>query len=632
MNKRTLILAIACFALCDRATALTIDAASTSAKLDSGWTAIRGDSTNFTATDVAGEGWTAYSPPSPLSSLLPGEPGIYWLRVRFTLEGAPQEKPLGICLGKIDSASEVYVNGALIGSAGRIDAPAEEAYDRELLYEIPSGVLNFGGENVVAIRTRDVFRYRGGGIYSGTPVIGELRVLIKTFYVRQLAELVLILLYVTIGAHFLMLFTKLPDRKDFLMFSVFLFMISVYAFFMTQWKFLFGWNFETCKLIERIILPLLVPALSCVFYYLVFQYSRKLEKVYRTICRVVFILSVVLSGTLVFLRSHNLAETFIRLTVYPLIIAMILLTITLMLSKSVRRLRNTKLMLAGIAMFSTTVIIDILSSIRLIQLPITNTYGIAVVILAIDAILTRQFVGLFSDMETANLKLAEEQLVKDQFISNLSHEIHTPITAILGNIELAIDGDDPGFETANRHILDNCDLILAVTDKILLASALEEGRVAILPARVSLSELTISLVKDLQKLAKSNRVRLKNEVPEGLFVIADYSYARTAIEKVIENGILFNKPGGEVVITAEVFANNKVAITVKDTGIGIDDSVGESIFGKFYRADRSATYSVPGTGISLFIVKKLMALMNGAVGFESEEGKGSEFYLTFPKG
>ncbi len=220
---------------------------------------------------------------------------------------------------------------------------------------------------------------------------------------------------------------------------------------------------------------------------------------------------------------------------------------------------------------------------------------------------------------------------KKDFVSNVSHELKTPIAVIKGIIETLEDEKDP--ETTKKFLkmakkrIDQMDSLI---NDLLILAKLESKEEKLNRSNVDLSRVVQSIFGDLEHLAREKNVTLENKVSERFYVYVDEKKFDILLKNLIENAIKYNKHGGKVTVSSEI-DNGKVIIKVSDTGIGIPKEAQPLIFERFYRVDKSRSRNVGGTGLGLSIVKHIAEAHNGKVEVQSEVGKGSIFIVKIPE-
>lgn len=216
------------------------------------------------------------------------------------------------------------------------------------------------------------------------------------------------------------------------------------------------------------------------------------------------------------------------------------------------------------------------------------------------------------------------------FVANVSHEIRTPITSILGFSE-ALAGEslplhtEPMIEAITR----NARRLAALTDDVLMLSKIE-ARGSDLPAdKVLLATVITEVIERLSGVAASRQVQVSVNCPADLYVWANAEALDHALGNLVENALKYS-PAGSVVVVSGAAAEHGVELAVVDNGIGIDDAHQPRIFERFYRVDKGRSRDTGGTGLGLALVKHLALAMGAEISFTSAIGKGSRFVLKLP--
>ena len=230
-------------------------------------------------------------------------------------------------------------------------------------------------------------------------------------------------------------------------------------------------------------------------------------------------------------------------------------------------------------------------------------------------------------------KSLEEE--RDEFISVVSHELRTPIAITEGNVSNAqfiaeksgdMDQIQRALNEAHTQVLFLADL---VNDLSMLSRA-ERGMVPIDVGEVNVMGFVNELVNNYQKQAEEKGLTLaiRGTIDPNLTLYSSKLYVRETLQNFITNSLKYTEKGG-VTISAEALTNG-VKFAVQDTGIGISHSDQKRIFEKFFRSGDFRTTKASGTGLGLYVTKKLARLMGAEITFDSELNKGSTFYLSIP--
>ncbi|MBF0588623.1 MAG: response regulator [Magnetococcales bacterium] len=219
---------------------------------------------------------------------------------------------------------------------------------------------------------------------------------------------------------------------------------------------------------------------------------------------------------------------------------------------------------------------------------------------------------------------------KSNFLAAMSHDIRTPMNAILGMCELLLESRIDQEQTRQLTTLHNAgEMLLLIINDILDLSRIEEGRLALEPEPFDLRACLEETVEILSGQAQEKGIVLRHELPLEMpsWLLGDERRLRQVLINLIGNAIKFTERG-EVVVRLEREGDKYWLCTVRDTGIGIPASRCNEIFSPFTQADRSITRRYGGAGLGLSICHKLLEMMKGRIWVESREGEGSLFSFT----
>ncbi|MEK7594848.1 MAG: ATP-binding protein [Patescibacteria group bacterium] len=259
---------------------------------------------------------------------------------------------------------------------------------------------------------------------------------------------------------------------------------------------------------------------------------------------------------------------------------------------------------------------------------------------------TNEFVGAVAVLrDVSEARKAEQQ--RADFISTASHEMRTPVAAIEGYLALALNEKVSKIDSAARSYLDKAHMstqhLGQLFQDLLTSAKAEDGRLTSNPSVVELGTFVEQLTNDLRLVAEKkglamdflteagNTVNATNgHVLQPLYyVYADADRLREVIINLFDNAVKYTEKGR---ISVGLTGDAKVAqCFIRDTGPGIPPEDLPHLFQKFYRVDNSATRTIGGTGLGLFICRKIVELYNGRIWVESQLGKGSSFYINLPR-
>ena len=225
------------------------------------------------------------------------------------------------------------------------------------------------------------------------------------------------------------------------------------------------------------------------------------------------------------------------------------------------------------------------------------------------------------------------EAAKSDFIATLSHELRTPMTAVLGAAKTLLR-DDIALSPERRHQL--LEMIGAqgtrlaqITEEVLLANRLDRGDLRIDSERVDLSQLASDAVETMRNDAPES-ISLSAAPNGAAEAIGDRDRIEQVLVNLIDNAVKYSPDGGEVVVST-VPAAASVRVEVADQGIGIPPAEQEAVFEKFYRADSQHRMAPSGTGLGLYICRELVQRMGGTIGVRSRPGGGSTFWFQLPR-
>jgi two-component system phosphate regulon sensor histidine kinase PhoR len=245
-----------------------------------------------------------------------------------------------------------------------------------------------------------------------------------------------------------------------------------------------------------------------------------------------------------------------------------------------------------------------------------------------DGKTTAGAIGVFFDIT----QLEKLERVRQEFLSNVSHELKTPLTAIVAFVETLEAGALDDRENSERFleiIRKNANRMQNLIDDILELSAIEAGNVRVKAEQIELSPLINEVIVSLAAKASSRGITLRNKVTADTLIFVDPRRLEQMLNNLVDNAIKFNRDGGSV--TIECQAGTRTRILVKDTGEGIPAQHLERLFERFYRVDRARSRDMGGTGLGLAIVKHLARAHGGEVRVTSELGQGSTFEIELPQ-
>ncbi len=238
------------------------------------------------------------------------------------------------------------------------------------------------------------------------------------------------------------------------------------------------------------------------------------------------------------------------------------------------------------------------------------------------------------ELSKANEELKSLDRMKDEFLSNVSHEFKTPLTSIRGYGQLVLDGTLGDINDQQKKAMDtvirNSDRLRRLVDSLLYLSRAQVGRMRYYFEKLQLAELINNCVHDQLLQAKNKGISLQTYIEDVPPVRGDKDKLTDVLTNLIDNALKFTSEHGRVTVSARKTSEG-VHIEVKDTGIGIPADHIPHLFQRFYQVDSSASRRYGGTGLGLYISRTIVEAHGGKIWVESEEGKGTTVHVELPQ-
>ena len=252
-----------------------------------------------------------------------------------------------------------------------------------------------------------------------------------------------------------------------------------------------------------------------------------------------------------------------------------------------------------------------------------------------NATLQRKIEEATRKLRQTNEKLRILDQTKDDFISMASHQLRTPLTSVKGYVSMVLDGDGGKINETQRKLLTQSFLsaqrMVYLISDLLNVSRLKTGKFVIEPVPCDLSKVISEEVEQLFETVKGRGLELKFHKPDNFPVLMlDETKLRQVLMNFIDNAVYYTPTGGHINVYL-LDRPDSIEFTVVDDGIGVPRHEQHHLFNKFYRANNAKRARPDGTGLGIFMAKKVIIAQGGAIIFKSTEGKGSTFGFTFPK-
>jgi signal transduction histidine kinase/CheY-like chemotaxis protein len=236
-------------------------------------------------------------------------------------------------------------------------------------------------------------------------------------------------------------------------------------------------------------------------------------------------------------------------------------------------------------------------------------------------------------------QLAENERLRSNFLTNISHEFRTPLMLILSPLQTLRNAEVPGAEIAKYYnIMErNAHRLLQLIHQLLDLAKLENQEMALRPAPGNLSQTLRFIAGNFESVAVQNNIRYQVKLPKTeIYAEFDHDKVEKIVTNLLGNAFKFTPEGGTIDLVADVEkypesgAEMLVKISVSDNGIGMDAAQQANAFRRFYMVEHQSNTEQTGTGIGLSLVKELVELHGGEVELESQPGKGSTFTVFLP--
>jgi signal transduction histidine kinase len=235
-----------------------------------------------------------------------------------------------------------------------------------------------------------------------------------------------------------------------------------------------------------------------------------------------------------------------------------------------------------------------------------------------------------ADLEERNRTLLESEQVKSELVSNVSHELRTPLASVLGFSSLMLDRDLPPEETKRylEVIRTEARRLAALLNDLLDLQRVEQEALDLRNEEVDLNELLATQVTLYSAQSDAHELKFQPS-EEQLAVRGDRDRLAQVVGNLLSNAIKYSPEGGVVEVTATLIGD-EAWIWVRDEGLGIPGGHQEQIFTKFFRGDVGRELGIAGTGLGLVLARQIIEAHGGEIGFDSESGRGSTFWLQLP--
>lgn len=252
----------------------------------------------------------------------------------------------------------------------------------------------------------------------------------------------------------------------------------------------------------------------------------------------------------------------------------------------------------------------------------------------LNATLQQRITEATRKLQANNNQLQRLDAAKDEFVSMASHQLRTPLTSVKGYISMVLEGDAGKVTDMQKQLLEQAFLsserMVRLISDFLNVSRLQTGKFVIDAHPVDLAKIVSQELGSLKTSADSRGLTFEYSPPDNFPVVSlDEDKIRQVIMNFCDNALYYSKESSSIKVSLEA-QKGYVTFRVKDSGIGVPKSEQEGLFTKFFRASNAKKQRPDGTGVGLFLAKKVVDAHGGTLIFQSVEGKGSTFGFTLP--
>lgn len=243
-----------------------------------------------------------------------------------------------------------------------------------------------------------------------------------------------------------------------------------------------------------------------------------------------------------------------------------------------------------------------------------------------------EYTRIVNGIENVTRDMVTQDQSRREFVSNVSHEMKTPLSSIKVLTESLLLQENVPEEIYREFLQDinsEIDRMSNIVNDLLTLTRLDEGEKGLNLSVFSLKEMLEVILRRVEPLSREKKITLEMLESDDIQIEADETKLTLAFSNLIQNAIKYNKDEGSVCV--QCVQKEEIAIvTIRDTGIGIEEEHFDKLFDRFYRVDKARDRSSGGNGLGLSIVKKIVTLHNGEIRLESKVGEGTTFTLLLP--
>lgn len=548
----------------------------------------------------------------------------------LTILASRQAGFVSIKMPRVSTAYKLFVNGTLVAKNGQV---AASAADSQAVY-IPTISTDFPvEEKMVVVLQVSSFETNSGGPY-GAIQMGRNAQLVYQRTSAIVQDIFISGCIFLMGLYHLILFFGHKRERSLLYFSLFCVCICIRTWLVNEspMRYLFPvYTFEIFR----------IEYATAYFAYLCFaKYFSSLFEGYvnRKFDTLILLLSLALLLPVFFAPATFYPETALW---FQFLLLPSMLYWFVVLACAYRTLKRDVLIFsAGFLVLGTAAIHDSLTNQQHINSVYLVQYGVLVFLVSQSVLLSLRFIQAFKQveslsmqMEGLNQNLVEQNAelvrvgkVREEFLSNVSHEMRTPLTSIIMNLEFLDDSalDKEQHASVVREISEGGRRLNAIIERMILGAELETGKIKLSIKTVALKEIIEEAAENVCRVHANFVCKIEGEPSE---ISSDAGLLRILFGELLTNAAIFG--GSSATLQIETLRDLCI-IRVRDSGPGIPPEFLTKIGGKFERVDQSITYEKSGTGLGLYLAGQIIALLGGTIEYKNADTGGLEVRVTLP--
>lgn len=600
--------------------------------------------------------WPLVKVPSNLSQDVPSEENtVGWYRKWLYLPLAKPAFTLGLELGKIAYGDEVFINGHKIGSSGGIGTN-NMFVEKVRIYQIPTEVLHFGDYNLVSIRVKGVSG-DNGGIFEGKVAFGNYAELWKELVRTEAMVLIFSGSFMILGVCILIFFIRRSQEYEYLFFGLGALDMGIYTFYVSQWRYILGVENICDSRLYYLSVFFVVPIFLRFAYELLPRSNppQKYEKRFGQFTKGLLIYGVgIVSGLALYnnIRAWEYVDAYLNNWV---IIVASCIGIAYLLYKLTIKDKDALMIFGGCVIAISGGILETIRQFYPNIPPYMATWGLGIFIFSQGMILTNRFLRLHKKVEgysqslekmvdarTKQLQSMEES--RRRLLANISHDLRTPVTSVLGHVELLLEEIVESPEQQRTYLKRIHSKMIGLNR--LIQDLFELAKIESAQARFQMSELSArGFVKDIYLNYVSDVknagfiLEYSGEIMPTVLIKADPERLDQVFANLISNAIRYMGEGGVITLRCRLGdkcygpgnGRTMVVFEVADNGVGIAPEHIPYIFERFYRGSQSRESVAQNSGLGLAIAKEIVEAHGGCIWVDTTVDCGCTICFSLPQ-